>query len=153
LIRIPPFLSPEPYQAAEELAKVGGHKRGPAYAAQWLGNNAAQFAVYVPKSLKLAYPGPPEPEESICIENIEGAQATVLASNRGAAKKTSPTSTARPTSSPADSAGPMPPYTVFASMRFPDGLGLEMYGFASTAEQQNQLLAAIRTIRRVRKSY
>lgn len=152
LIRIPPFLSQAPYQVAQESAK-GGQQHGIPYGTQWFSEKDpgfAQFSVSAVRSVKLVYPGGPEPEESICLEDVAGAKATILASNRGVASKTAGASTAGQ-SSPADTAGPLGPRIVFATMRFPDGLSLQILGTTTTAEQQNELLAAIRTINRVAK--
>ncbi len=151
-IRIPPFLRQDRFQAAAESAKARGQKEAPPYATGWNNidsrDDLAQFAVGREDSVKLAYPGTPEPEESICLETIDGAQATVLASNRGAPKSNRGVA-ARKGKALGDSAAPLGPYFVNATMRFPDGLGLLIFGTASTVEQQNQMLAAIRTIRRV----
>ena len=157
-IRVPTFLPQEPYQASKELANAGGRKEFPPYASQWIGSQGgfAQFSASALDSVKLAYPGPPEPDESICLEEIDGAQATILDSNRDAAPKPgdSMQGSARGSTdirSSADTMAPPGPYTVFATMRFADGLAVQVYGFAKTAEQKNEMLAAIRTIRRVPK--
>lgn len=146
-IRIPPFLPQDRYQAASESAKAGGKRQFPPSASGWnnlqTGRDVAQLGVGVEDSVKLAYPGRPEPDESICIERIDGAQATILSSNRGAT-----TANSQRTALSGDSVGPLGPYIVFATMRFPDGLSLKIFGTATTPDQQNQMLAAIRTIRR-----
>lgn len=105
------------------------------------GIDLAQLGVGVEDSVKLVYPGPAEPEESICIETVDGAQATIFSSNRGARLGGQENTVASDTAA-------LPPYVAFATMRFPDGLSLQIFGTASTRDQQTQMLAAIRTIRR-----
>ena len=148
-IRVPTFLAQEPYQAAQELAHAGGRKEDPPYGTQWFsaGQNDgfAQLSVSAIDSVKLVYPGPPEPEESICLEQIDGARATVLDSNRSAAPRQAGESSNG--GSTEDSVG-LGPYVVFATMRFPDGLALQVLGTATSVAQKNELLAAIRTIHR-----
>jgi hypothetical protein len=146
-IHIPPFLHQQPWEVARESAKGGG-RHIPPYGTAW-DNTDSQFYVSVPDSVRLIYPGPAEPEESICIESIDGAQATVDGYNRGASAKR-PISSSSQQRASGDSAGPLGPYMVETTMRYPDGLSVLMYGTASTREQQNQMLAAMRTIRRVR---
>jgi hypothetical protein len=41
------------------------------------------------------------------------------------------------------------PYIVMAQLRFPDGLSLEVYADSDERQQQDEMLAAIRTIRRL----
>jgi len=151
-IRIPPFLRQDRFQAAAESAKANGQIKVPRYATGWnnfdSGDALAQFAIGVKDSVRLAYQGAPEPEETICLETIDGAQATVLGSNRGATKTGGAAAGSRATAA-RDTAAPLGPYFVNATMRFPDGLGLLIYGTASTEDQQKQMLAAIRTVRRV----
>jgi hypothetical protein len=151
-VHIPPFLHQERYQAASESTKAGRRQQTPRYATAWDNTDSkdglAQFYVGVPDSVRLVYPGPAEPEESICIEQIDGAQATVFASNRGASAKR-PTSLSSESRASGDSAAPLGPYMVETTMRYPDGLSFLLYGMASTQEQQNQMLAAMRTIRRI----
>jgi len=108
------------------------------------------FSLGVEDSVKTRYAGLPEAEESICVEKIDGAQATVLAytDNRPTAGSTGAAVGDRRMAAD-DSASAVGPYFVTAAMRFPDGLSLEIDGAANTKEQQNQMLAAIRTIRRV----
>jgi hypothetical protein len=107
------------------------------------GGDFAQLGVGVEGSVELAYPGPPEPGESICIEQIGDALATILSSNKGL--KVVPD-----TAAGGETPAPLGPYIVFATIRFADSLSLQILGTASTTDQQNQMLAAIRTIRRVR---
>jgi len=147
-IRIPPSLRQQPWEAASESAKAGGRQQVPRYGTAW-DNTYSQFYVSVLDSVKLVYPGPAEPEESICIERIDGARATIASSNRGGSVKRPISSNSQPRAS-GDSAGPLGPYMVETTMRYPDGLSVLMYGTASTKEQQNQMLAAMRTFRRVR---
>lgn len=146
-IRIPPFLKPDRWQAAAESANSRRTGQYPVLATGWHNLDAdsdfAQLGVGVQDSVKLAYPGPPESGESICIEQVGDALATILSSNKGLGVV--PSDTAR-----GETPGPLDPYIVFATMRFPDSLSLQVLGTASTLEQQNQMLAAIRTIRRVR---
>ena len=153
-INIPPFLHQQRWQAAAESAKAGGRRQIPPYATGWDNTDSkdsspefAQFYAGVVDSVKLVYPGPPEPEESICIEQIDGAQATVAASNRGASIK-KPVSVGARSRASADSSAGLGPYVVETTMRYPDGLSFLMYGSSSTKEQQDQMLAAMRTIRR-----
>jgi hypothetical protein len=154
-IRIPPFLHQQRWQAAAESAKAGGRKQIPPYATGWDNTDSkenskefAQFYAGVVDSVRLVYPGPAEPEESICIEQIDGAQATVAASNRGASSK-KPASAGSQSRASGDTSAGLGPYVVETTMRYPDGLSFLMYGSASTKEQQDQMLAAMRTIRRV----
>jgi hypothetical protein len=145
-IRIPPFLKPDRFQAAAESTNSRRTGKYPVLASGWnnvaAGGDFAQLGVGVQDSVKLAYAGPPEPGESICIEQVGDALATILSSNKGL-------KVVRDTASD-ETAGPLGPYIAFATMRFPDGLSLQVLGTASTIDQQNQMLAAIRTIRRVR---
>jgi hypothetical protein len=151
-IRVPPFLRRDRFQAAADSTSPHSQNKAPAYAAAWndfdSGDQSAQFAVGVDDSVTLAFPGNAEPDESICLETIGGAQATVLAYSRGAARPTP--GSLRLKGAAGDSADRLGPYLVNATIRFSDGLGLLIFGTASTLEQQNQMLAAIRTIRRVR---
>lgn len=41
------------------------------------------------------------------------------------------------------------PYIIMAQMRFPDGLSLELFADAEKRKPQDEILAAIRTIRRI----
>ena len=151
-IRIPPFLHQDRYQAASESAKAGGRLRLPRYATGWDNTDSddfAQFRVGVPDSVNLVYPGPAEPEESICIEQIDGAKATVFASNRGASTTKRGGSSGSQQQATGDSAAPLGPYMVETTMRYPDGVSFLIFGTASTVEQKNQMLASMRTIRRV----
>ncbi len=147
-IRVPLFLRPDRFQAAAENERARKTGLYPTLASGWntleTGGAFAQLGVGVDDSVKLVYGGPPEPEESICIENVGGAQATILSSNRGARVGGAQNGTASD-----DSAAPLGPYIVFATMRFPDGPSLRILGTATTPDQQNQMLAAIRTIRRI----
>ena len=144
-IRIPLFLKPDRSQAARESAKARKTGKYPPSASGW--NNVdsksdfAQLGVGVLDSVKLVYPGLPEPEESICIESVDGAQATIFSSNRGVRLGDQENTVSSDTAA-------LPPYLAFATMRFPDGLSLQIFGTASTPDQQSQMLAAIRTIRR-----
>jgi hypothetical protein len=153
-IRIPPFLGQDQFQAAPESAKANGQRKPPPYKTRWgyhdSRSNLVQFSLSVEDSVKHAYAGVPEREESICVETIDGAQATVLAytDNRGAAGSNG-AAVGDPGMAAGDSASAVGPYFVAAAMRFPDGLALEIDGAANTIGQQNQMLAAIRTIRRV----
>jgi hypothetical protein len=144
-IRIPLFLKPDRYQAARESTNARKTGKYPPLASGW--NNVdsrtdfAQLGVGVLDSVKLVYPGPAEPEENICIERVDGAQATIFSSNRGARLGVQENAVSSDTAA-------LPPYVAFATMRFPDGLSLRIFGTASTPDQQSQMLAAIRTIRR-----
>ncbi len=144
-IRIPLFLKPDRFQAARESANARRTGKFPPLASGWnnldLTTDFAQLGVGVEDSVKLVYPGPAEPEESICIESVDGAQATILSSNRGARIGGQANTVTSDTVT-------LPPYVAFATMRFPDGLSLQIFGTASTPDQQSQMLAAIRTIRR-----
>ena len=150
-IRVPLWLHQDRYEAASESAKAGERQQLPRYATGWDNTDSddfAQFRVGVPDSVNLVYPGPTEPEESICIEQIDGAQATVFASNRGAST-TKRGGSAGSQQATGDSAAPLGPYMVETTMRYPDGVSFWIIGTASTVEQQNQMLASMRTIRRV----
>jgi len=85
-------------------------------------------------SAKLVFTGPLEAEESICVEKIDGASATVMSYKW----------TIR-----ADDEAYLGPYMALATVRFQDGLTLQVFGAASTRQQREEILAAIRTIRRV----
>jgi hypothetical protein len=153
-IRIPPFLGQDQFRAAPESAKVKGQRKLPPNTTRWYyddsHSNLVDFSLDVEDSVKLAYAGVPEREESICVETIDGAQATVLAYTykRGATGSNGAALGDRGRAA-GDTASARGPYFVTAAMRFPDGLALEIDGAANTIEQQNQMLAAIRTIRRV----
>jgi hypothetical protein len=151
-IRIPAFLRQDQFQPAAEPGKANGRRKLPPYASEWQnidsGGDLAQLSLGVRDSVRLAYPGVPEPEESICLEKIDGAQATLLAYNHGAARSNGAAVGQRARAA-GDSAASLGSYWVDATMRFPDGIGLSIVGAANTVEQQNQMLAAIRTIRRV----
>lgn len=138
-IRIPPFLPQDRYDAARESAKAGKVAQVPMSASGW--NNlqtggTAQLTVGVQDSVKLVFSGPVEQEESLCVERIDGAKATVLAYKW--------------TIRPGDDVY-LGPYIAFANIRFHDGLSLQILGSATTPDQRNQMLAAIRTIRRITK--
>jgi hypothetical protein len=52
---------------------------------------------------------------------------------------------------PVGDGGYFGPYIVMAQLRFPDGLSLSIFGDATSRAQQDQMLAAIRTIHRMAK--
>jgi hypothetical protein len=135
-IRVPRFLPQDRYEAARESAKAGRVPQGRRSASGWnnLPTANAQLSLGVQDSVKLVFSGPVEQEERLCLERIDGAEATVLSYKW--------------TIHPGDDAY-LGPYIAFANMRFPDGLSLQVLGSASTPEQRDQMLAAIRTIHRI----
>jgi 5-hydroxyisourate hydrolase-like protein (transthyretin family) len=99
-----------------------------------LGVPRAALDINVVDAVTLAYAGDKMPEESECHEQIGGAQAVVFSFNQSVA------------------VGDMAyvgPYIILAQLRFPDGLSLDVFGDAEKREQQDDMLTAIRTIRRI----
>lgn len=99
-----------------------------------LGVPRAQLSIRVVDAVTLAYGGDKVPEESECREEIGGAQAIIFSFNRSV------------------EVGDMAyvgPYIILAQLRFPDGLSLDVFADSEKREQQDEMLAAIRTIRRI----
>jgi hypothetical protein len=133
-VRIPPFFRQDPYDPA---LKTAGATLNPPSASGWgakPGIGSAQLTIGRQDSVKLVFTGPREAEESLCVETIDGANATIISYEW--------------TIHPGDD-GYLGPYIAFANVRFPDGLALQIFGQGSTREQQDQVLAAIRSIRRI----
>jgi hypothetical protein len=98
------------------------------------GVSRALLAINVVDAVTLAYRSDKLPEESECHEQIGGAQAVVFSFNQSI------------------EVGDMAyagPYIIMAQLRFPDGLSLEVFADSEQREQQDAMLAAIRTIRRI----
>lgn len=134
-VRIPPFFRQDPYDPA--LRTSGAAALKPPSASGWdakSGNGSAQLTIGRQDSVKLVFTRPKEAEESLCVETIDGADATIISYKW--------------TIHPGDDSY-MGPYMVLANVRFPDRLALQIFGQASTREQQDQMLAAIRSIRRI----
>jgi hypothetical protein len=94
----------------------------------------AQLSISVVDAVTLAYGGAEVPEESECREQIGKAEAIVFSFNQSV------------------EVGDMAyvgPYIIVAQIRFPDGFSLEVFADAEKREQQEEMLAAIRTIRRI----
>ena len=103
-----------------------------------LGVPRAQLNINVVNAVTLNYGGDKMPEESQCREQIGGGQAIIFSFNRSV------------------EVGDMAyvgPYIIVAQIRFPDGLSLELFADSESREQQDQMLAAIRTIRRVPRAH
>ena len=99
-----------------------------------LGVPRAGLSIRVVSAVTLAYGGDKLPEESECRERIGGAQAIIFSFNQ------------------AVEVGDMAyvgPYIIMAQLRFPDGLSLDVFADSEKREQQDEMLAAIRTIRRI----
>jgi hypothetical protein len=135
-VRIPPSFRQDPYDPALKIAEAA--TLHPPSASGW-GNKAgigsAQLTIGRRDSVKLVFTGPKEAEESLCIETIDGANATIISYKW--------------TIHSGDDVY-LGPYVVLANVRFSDGLALQVFGQGRTREQQNQMLAAIRSIRRIR---
>jgi len=134
-VRIPPSFRQDPYDPA--LKTAGASTLTPPSASAWgatPGIGFVQFTIGRQDSVKLVFPGPREAEESLCLETIDGANATITSYKW--------------TIHPGDD-GYLGPYMVFANVLFQDGLALRIFGQGSTKEQQEQMLAAIRSIRRM----
>lgn len=99
-----------------------------------LGVPRAQLDLNVVDSVTLAYRSDKMPEESECREQIGGAQAIVFSFNQ---------------SLEVGDMAYVGPYIIMAQLRFPDGLSLEVFADSEQREQQDEMLAAIRTIRRI----
>jgi hypothetical protein len=135
-VRIPPSFRQDPYDPALKTADVA--TLHPPSGSGWgdkAGIGSAQLTIGRQDSVKLVFTRPREAEESLCVEIIDGANATIISYKW--------------TIHPGDD-GYMGPYMVLANVRFPDGLALQVFGQGKTREQQNQMLAAIRSIRRMR---
>jgi len=103
-----------------------------------LGVPRAQLAISIVDAVTLAYGGDKMPEESECREQIGQAQAIVFSFNQSV------------------EVGDMAyvgPYIIMAQLRFPDGLSLDLFADAAKREQQDEMLAAIRTIRRIPRAH
>lgn len=134
-IRIPPDFRQDPYDPA--LKTSGDVGRVPPNASAWgskPGSPDVQLTIGPDTSVKLVFAGPLEAEEGFCVESIDGARATIMSYKW--------------TIRPGDD-GYLGPYMALASLRFQDGLALRIFGAASTREQREEILAAIRTIRRI----
>jgi len=134
-VRIPPFFRQNPYDPA--LKTPGAVTLKPPSASAWDTKSEASFAqltIGTRDSVKLVFTGANEAEESLCVETIDGADATIMSYKW--------------TIHLGDDSY-LGPYIAFANVRFHDGLGLQIFGSGSTAEQQEQMLAAIRSIRRI----
>jgi hypothetical protein len=134
-VQIPPFFRRNPYDPA--LKTPGAETLTPPSASAWDTKpeiGFAQLTIGARDSVKLVFTGPNEAEESLCVETIDGADATIMSYKW--------------TIHPGDESY-MGPYMAFANLRFHDGLGLQIFGSGSTREQQEQVLAAIRSIRRI----
>lgn len=99
-----------------------------------IGVPRAQLVITVVDSVTLAFGGDRRPEESECHEEIDGAQAIVFSFNQ---------------SIEVGDMAYVGPYIISAQLRFRDGLSLEVFAGADKREQQDEMLAAIRTIRRI----
>jgi hypothetical protein len=134
-VRIPPFFRQDPYDPA--LKTAGAATLNPPSASGWgakPGIGSAQLTIGRQDSVELVFTGPKEAEESLCVETIDGANATIMSYKW--------------TIHPGDDVY-LGPYMAFANVRFPDGLALQIFGNGRTREQQDQMLAAIRSIRRI----
>jgi len=94
----------------------------------------AQLNINVVDSVTLNYGGDKMPEESECREKIGEAQAIVFSFNQ---------------SIEVGDMAYVGPYIVMAQLRFPDGLSLDVFADSEKREQQEEMLGAIRTIRRI----
>lgn len=136
-IRIPPDFRQDPYDHALKTAERAG--RLPPNASAWdakPGFPHVQFTIGPDTSAKLVFTGPHGAEESICVESIDGAPATI-----GSYKWTS---------QPGDEAY-LGPYLALGTVQFQNGLTLRIFGAASTRQQREEILAAIRTMHRVHR--
>jgi hypothetical protein len=134
-VRIPPSFRQDPYDPA--LKTAGARTLVPPSASAWgaaPGIDFVQLTIGRQDSVKLVFPGPRESEESLCLETIDGANATIASYKW--------------TIHPGDD-GYLGPYIVFANVLFQDGLALRIFGQGSTKEQQDQMLAVVRSIRRM----
>jgi hypothetical protein len=135
-IRVPPLLPQDRFEAARESTKTARNPSAPITASGWndLPAGHAQLTLGIQDSAALVLSGPLEQEEHLCLERIDGAEATVLSYKW--------------TIHPGDDVY-LGPYIAFANMRFPDGLSVQVFGSANTPDQRDQMLAAIRTVRRL----
>ncbi len=94
----------------------------------------AQLNINVVDAVTLNYGGDKMPEENECREKIGEAQAIVFSFNQ---------------SVEVGDMASVGPYIILAQLRFPDGLSLDVFADSEKREQQEEMLAAIRTIRRI----
>lgn len=94
----------------------------------------AQLNINIVDAVTLNYGGDKMPEESECREKIGEAQAIVFSFNQ---------------SVEVGDMASVGPYIILAQLRFPDGLSLDVFADSEKREQQEEMLAAIRTIRRI----
>jgi hypothetical protein len=136
-LRMPAWFKRDPVEARiDSVRRAGGDT---ALTSSLLATNQpgvprAQLSISVVDAVTLAYGGAEVPEESECREQIGKAEAIVFSFNQSV------------------EVGDMAyvgPYIIVAQIRFPDGFSLEVFADAEKREQQEEMLAAIRTIRRI----
>ncbi len=135
IVRIPPSFRQDPYDPSLKIA--GASTLIPPSASAWgaaPGIGFVQLTIGRQDSVKLVFMGRKEADENLCVETIGGADATIASYKW--------------TIHPGDDSY-LGPYMVFANVRFPDGLALQVFGQSNAQEQQEEMLAVIRSIRRI----
>jgi hypothetical protein len=136
-LRIPPSLHQDPYDPARK--QPGADTTKPTPASSWTHNKGignVQFTIVAVDTASLEWLTPLEAEESICVETVDGASATIMSYKW--------------TIRPGDDVY-LGPYMAVAVLRFPDGLSLRVFAQAADREQRDQILAAIRSITRTKQ--
>ena len=136
-LRMPPWFKRDPAEAHVDSVRAAAGDTSltsTLLATNQLGVPRAQLTINIVDTVTLTYSGDKVPEESECREQIGKGQAIVFSFNE---------------SVEVGDMAYLGPYIILAQMRFPDGLSLELFADTEKREQQDEILAAIRTIRRI----